>query len=120
MLPVEVLSESCAPTTAPPLVRFDSLDARRGARSFRFDGFRSIVRADSVGDVVPALRAVEDAVAAGAHAAGFVAYEAAPAFDPALATHPPDPRLPLLWFALFDRRIDADPADSPDDDGAPA
>jgi para-aminobenzoate synthetase/4-amino-4-deoxychorismate lyase len=92
----------------PPLVRFDSLDARRGARSFRFDGFRSIVRADALGEVLPALRAVEEAVAGGAYAAGFVPYEAAPAFDPALATRPPDPRLPLLWFALFDRRIEAD------------
>lgn len=101
-----------------PLVRFDSLDARRGARSFRFDGFRAIVRADALGDVLDALRAVEDAVAGGAHAAGFVAYEAAPAFDPALVTHPADPRLPLLWFALFDRRIDADLAELSDDGDA--
>lgn len=101
-----------------PLVRFDSLDARRGARSFRFDGFRAIVRADSPDEVLPALRAIEDAVAGGAHAAGFVAYEAAPAFDPALATRPADPRLPLLWFALFDRRIDADLAELLDDGDA--
>jgi para-aminobenzoate synthetase/4-amino-4-deoxychorismate lyase len=93
----------------PPVVRFDSLDARRGARSFRFDGFRGIVRADAVEDVVRALADVERAVAGGAHAAGFVAYEAAPAFDRALVTHLLDPRLPLLWFALFDRRIESAP-----------
>jgi len=97
-----------------PTVRFDSLDPRRGPRSFRFAAFRSVVRADAVDDVLPALRSVEDAVADGLHAAGFVAYEAAPAFDPALATRPADPRIPLLWFALFERRIEVDP-DEPSD-----
>ncbi|HEX8695497.1 MAG TPA: aminodeoxychorismate synthase component I [Longimicrobium sp.] len=92
-----------------PLARFDSLDPLRGARSFRFGGLRGVVRADSLGQVVPAMRAVEEAVAAGRHAAGFVAYEAAPAFDPALATRPPDPRLPLAWFAVYDRREEVDP-----------
>ncbi|MFL5383060.1 MAG: aminodeoxychorismate synthase component I [Longimicrobiaceae bacterium] len=104
-------------TVPEPLVRFDSLDARRGAGSFRFDGFRGIIRADSVDEVLPALLAVEDAVAGGAHAAGFVAYEAAPAFDPALATRRPDPRIPLLWFALFERRSEADPDDLSSGDG---
>jgi para-aminobenzoate synthetase/4-amino-4-deoxychorismate lyase len=107
--------------TATPLVRFDSLDARRGARSFAFAGFRGVVRADALEDVLPALAAVERVVAEGAHAAGFVAYEAAPAFDRALVTHAPDPRLPLLWFALFDRRIATEPlggiGDGDDDGG---
>ena len=113
------MSRAPAASAGQPLVRFDSLDARRGARSFRFDGFRAIVRADALDEVLPALREVEGAVAAGAHAAGFVAYEAAPAFDPALVTHRPDPRLPLLWFALFDRRIETDLAElSGDGDAA--
>src|SRR5262249_45717920 len=43
------------------------------------------------------------------HAAGFVAYEAAPAFDPALAVHSRDPRLPLLWFAVFERKVEEAP-----------
>ncbi|SOD01802.1 para-aminobenzoate synthetase / 4-amino-4-deoxychorismate lyase [bacterium JGI 053] len=95
-------------TAAQPTVRLDSLDSQRGPRSFRFDGLRAVIRADAIEDVLPALRAIEDAVADGLHAAGFVAYEAAPAFDPALATRPADPRIPLLWFALYERRIDAD------------
>ena len=101
-----------------PLVRLDSLDPRRGALSFRFGGFRGVLRADRMNEVVPVLRAVEGAVADGLHAAGFVAYEAAPAFDPALATRPADPRLPLAWFALYERRekadFDADDEDSPE------
>jgi para-aminobenzoate synthetase/4-amino-4-deoxychorismate lyase len=102
-----------------PTVRLDSLDPQRGPRSFRFGGLRGIVRADAFEDVLPALRAVEDAVADGLHAAGFVAYEAAPAFDSALATRPADPRIPLLWFALYERRIEAD-RDEPIEDAGGA
>ena len=105
------------PAPPPPLVRLDSLDPRRGARSFRFGGFRRVVAAWRLGDVVPALAEVERAVRDGLHAAGFVAYEAAPAFDPALATHPPDPRLPLAWFALFEEREQADPPSESTEDG---
>jgi para-aminobenzoate synthetase/4-amino-4-deoxychorismate lyase len=52
-------------------------------------------------DVLPALRAVEAAVAGGRHAAGFLAYEAGPAFDPALACRPPAAGLPLLAFGIY-------------------
>jgi para-aminobenzoate synthetase / 4-amino-4-deoxychorismate lyase len=93
----------------PVTVRFDSLDPLRGARSFRFAGLREVVRADRVDEVPAALERVAAAASGGAHAAGFVAYEAAPAFDPALATHPPDPRLPLVWFSVWSRREEATP-----------
>jgi para-aminobenzoate synthetase / 4-amino-4-deoxychorismate lyase len=97
------------------LVRFDSLGVHGAGRSFVFGGCRRVLEARAVGDVLPVLREVEAAVAEGLHAAGFVAYEAASAFDPALATHPPDPRLPLAWFAIYETReevasIDSDPS----------
>ncbi|HEX8830340.1 MAG TPA: chorismate-binding protein, partial [Longimicrobium sp.] len=92
-----------------PLVRFDSFDPLRGARSFRFSGFRCVVRADRVDEVRAVLEEVERATAAGLHAAGFVAYEAAPAFDAALATRAPAPGLPLAWFAIFEGREAGDP-----------
>lgn len=104
-----------------PTIRFDSLDPRRGPRSFRFAGLRQILRADEVADVLPVLAGVQAAAAEGLHAAGFVAYEAAPAFDGALAAHPRDPRLPLAWFSTFERRIEGEPLDGIDDaeeDGA--
>ena len=59
-------------------------------------GFARSLRADAVDEVLPVLRRPWSARAEGLHAAGFVAYEAAPAFDPALATIPrsaPSPRL---------------------------
>ena len=59
-----------------------------------------VIVAERVEEVRPALEAVERAAARGLHAVGFVAYEAAPAFDPALVTRPPG-ALPLAWFAVF-------------------
>ena len=48
------------------------------------------------------LRTVEAAVASrGLYAVGWVAYEAAPAFDAALTVRPPADAFPLLWFTLF-------------------
>ncbi|MEL7060552.1 MAG: chorismate-binding protein [Acidobacteriota bacterium] len=49
------------------------------------------------------LERAEAATRAGRWAAGFLAYEAAPAFDDALAVHPPREGLPLAWWAIFDR-----------------
>ncbi|HEX5871311.1 MAG TPA: aminodeoxychorismate synthase component I [Longimicrobium sp.] len=94
---------------SPATVRFDAPGGPGGARSFRFRGLRRILRADRLDEVIDVLHSVERAVAQGLHAAGFVAYEAAPAFDPALVTHPPDPRLPLAWFALYEARDDVHP-----------
>lgn len=48
-----------------------------------------VIRADRLGEVAGAFAAVQRAVSGGLYAAGFVAYEAAPAFDEALRTHPP-------------------------------
>ncbi|HEY54258.1 MAG TPA: aminodeoxychorismate synthase component I [Caldilineae bacterium] len=61
-----------------------------------------IITAYQLDDVLPALRRVEQATTQqNLYAAGFLAYEAAPAFDAALRTHPPKPDLPLLWFGLY-------------------
>ncbi len=60
-----------------------------------------IVTASCVEEVLPALQAVQAAVTEqGLFAAGFVSYEAAPAFDAAMQVLPASP-LPLVWFGLF-------------------
>jgi para-aminobenzoate synthetase/4-amino-4-deoxychorismate lyase len=66
-----------------------------------------VLRATTVDEVLPALDEIDRAVAAGLHAAGFVAYEAAPAMDNALACRTAHPALPLLTFGIFRDRIDA-------------
>jgi len=61
-----------------------------------------VIQTYDVHAVRPALREVERAVNAwGYTAAGFIAYEAAPAFDPALRIRS-QPDIPLVWFGLFD------------------
>lgn len=69
----------------------------------RFQNPVAVVAATRIEEVLPRLREVEQAVAQRhLHAAGWVAYEAAPAFDPALAVREPGP-LPLLWFGLYEK-----------------
>jgi len=70
------------------------------ARAITFMDAVRVVSARQLDDVAPALARIEGHVGEGLHAAGYIAYEAAPAFDPALKTHPPG-KLPLLWFALY-------------------
>lgn len=91
----------------PPSVRFDDHTSGK-QRAFAFRGLQDSVVARDIADVLPALERVEAAVAGGLWAGGFVAYEAAPAFDTALRVRTPqsdDPfaHLPLVWFGLFDR-----------------
>jgi para-aminobenzoate synthetase / 4-amino-4-deoxychorismate lyase len=69
---------------------------------------KAIVRADTPEQVRPALRQVSEATRDGLHAVGYVAYEAAPAFD-ASARVRDRCRLPLVWFGLHDAPLDAPP-----------
>lgn len=65
-----------------------------------FDNPVDIIATHSVDRVVPLLHQIEKAVARGFFAAGFIGYEASPAFDLSLSAHPAD-ALPLIWFGLF-------------------
>ena len=70
-----------------------------------------VIRARTVEEVVPAVDRVERAVLEERlSAAGYLAYEAAPAFDPAFRVRS-DAEAPLLWFGLFEGS--GDPAASP-------
>jgi para-aminobenzoate synthetase/4-amino-4-deoxychorismate lyase len=71
------------------------------AEPLAFRDPRRVLAAERVGDVLAVIRAAEEEARAGRWVPGFVAYEAAPAFDPALRTRAPGPG-PLAWFAVFD------------------
>lgn len=63
---------------------------------------RQFVEIHRIEEVVPGLRLVESLVERHKlYAAGFISYEAAPAFDPALRARVPGTRMPLLWFGLY-------------------
>jgi len=90
-----VYTNSPIDSTAPGEVIF----ASNGIET-RYAHPATVLVAHSPADVPERLADIERAVASGMHAAGFLAYEAAPAFDPALAVHPAGD-FPLLWFALY-------------------
>ncbi len=64
------------------------------------DSPETIFRIHRREEVVPALLEIGRATERGYMAAGFISYEAAPAFDCAMRTHEPG-TLPLLWFGLY-------------------
>ena len=65
-------------------------------------GLRNIYAAHALREVRPALEEACRAAEDGLHVAGFVAYEAAPAFDRAMRCKPA--RTPLVWMAAFSDR----------------
>jgi len=72
-----------------------------GHRWLSFENPVRIVEATRIDDIVGCLQLIEKLVdVEGLHAAGFVSYEAAAAFDPYLKTHRPDD-FPLLWFGIY-------------------
>jgi para-aminobenzoate synthetase / 4-amino-4-deoxychorismate lyase len=76
----------------------------------------SVVRCDQASEVEPAFARIEAALAAGLHAAGFLAYELGYVFEPKLRPLTPPLRdLPLLWFGLF---AQVQPVDASTLDGA--
>jgi para-aminobenzoate synthetase / 4-amino-4-deoxychorismate lyase len=96
---------------------FAALDFPDGAgvpRRLCFARPLKIVSAHAAGEVLPALREVRRAAESGLWAAGFVGYEAAPAFDAALAVRPAH-AAPLLWFAVFDRPAGGARPEGPND-----
>lgn len=72
-----------------------------GADWLVFGPARGSFTATALSEVVPCLSAVVEEVDRGRWAVGYLAYEAAPAFDPALVTHERCP-LPLAAFTLHD------------------
>ena len=78
-------------------------DARPGgARPRLYREPAKVVVAHELNEVGPALEQVRAGVASGAHAAGWLAYEAGHAFDPKLAASFRKASGPLLSFGLYD------------------
>lgn len=86
---------------AAPFVLLD--DARAGSAPARlYSDPVAIIEAATLPDIEPALAKIRSGIAAGHHAAGFLSYEAGPAFEPQAHVHENCPA-PLLWFGLFER-----------------
>ncbi len=86
--------------SSEPTARFDDLIS---GRSFRLEGPVAELTATRPEDVLGVITAAERHAVEGRWLALMVAYEAAPGFDPALVVRRPDPALPLVWCAAFER-----------------
>lgn len=82
-------------------LRFDFVNANGVVEPQIFSAPARLIIANELRDVAAAMADVDAALADGKYVAGFVAYEAAAAFDAALVTQPPTD-LPLVWFGVFD------------------
>ncbi len=82
------------------MIQTNEIVLRDGDSWLHFTNPQRIISADQLHDVLAALREIEDAVNNGFHAAGFLSYESAPAFDSAHKAHSSS-GFPLLWFGLY-------------------
>ena len=85
--------------------------AGHAPRRLRFEAPSAVIRVSALSGVVQAIDDAERLAREGRWVVGFVSYEAAPAFDPALAAAPAGP-LPLAWFAAFDAPQSSDSPES--------
>ncbi|MEK7703667.1 MAG: chorismate-binding protein [Myxococcota bacterium] len=92
-----------------PFLRFDAQPVGEIPRRLCFDSPREVLVANTHGEVAPVIHRVQRALGEGHFAAGYLAYEAGPAFDRALACHPGPTTMPLAWLGIFDRPEDGMP-----------
>ncbi|MFF5395909.1 aminodeoxychorismate synthase component I [Peribacillus butanolivorans] len=63
---------------------------------------KEVFIAHSIQDVLPQFQKVQAAIEQGYYAAGYVSYEAAPAFEKSFKVKE-GAKMPLLWFGIFDK-----------------
>lgn len=85
---------------AVPFVLLDDACAN-GALARLYRAPVGVIETHDISGVLTALAELRMARAEGLHAAGFLAYESAAAFEPVLGALPGAPT-PLLWFGLFE------------------
>lgn len=83
------------------VVLLESTAARDGAESILFVDPVEQIRALRVGEILPALVRAQMYLEAGYFVAGYVSYEAAPAFLPVPHRDPADEPPYLLWFGVY-------------------
>ncbi|HMR98940.1 MAG TPA: aminodeoxychorismate synthase component I [Anaerolineales bacterium] len=72
------------------MIQTNEIVLRDGDSWLHFANPQRVISTDQLHDVLPAFREIEDAVNNGFHAAGFLSYESAPAFDSAHLTFRPE------------------------------
>lgn len=87
-----------------PFLYFQFSDSQGKQKTLQFVNPVEILAAYCVDEVTEVLSKVEQAVASGYYAAGYVSYEAAPAFDSAYKVSS-NVKMPLVWFGIYEQPI---------------
>lgn len=87
-----------------PLLYFNFVDHDGKMKPQQFINPVKIIKAQTVNEVIPCLKEVDKAINKGYYAAGYISYEAAPAFNQNLPKKD-DHKIPLLWFGIFNEPI---------------
>jgi para-aminobenzoate synthetase/4-amino-4-deoxychorismate lyase len=93
-----------------PFVLLDDARDAGAAPARLYQAPVEIVEARTLDAVATAIERLRSARLRGLHAAGFLAYEAAAAFEPGIGALPTGDE-PLLWFGLFERFEEIAPGD---------
>ncbi|NKB24114.1 MAG: aminodeoxychorismate synthase component I [Kiritimatiellae bacterium] len=88
-------------TPSKGLILLQTVDQCRQPCWLQFSHPQKVITTYTSGEVVSKLQEIEQEVNQGYYAAGFLSYEAAPAFDIAMKTKSRTDSCPLLWFGLY-------------------
>ncbi|MFS0891138.1 aminodeoxychorismate synthase component I [Peribacillus frigoritolerans] len=81
---------------------FHFTDKKGDSRPLYFANPKKVITAHSIEDVLPQFQKVQESIEQGNYAAGYVSYEAAPAFEQSFKVKD-GAKMPLLWFGIFDK-----------------
>ncbi|WP_422124425.1 aminodeoxychorismate synthase component I [Planococcus sp. X10-3] len=84
-----------------PYLLFEFRNQRGEIEPLEFIDPIEVLQTHDIGEVPLIMKKVEEAVDRGYYAAGFVSYEAAPAFQPEMETREIGV-LPLIWFGIYE------------------
>lgn len=83
---------------------FDFMNAKGVVEKLLFKDPLKIIEVKSHTQIKQALDEIESHTKQGKYAAGYISYEAAPAFDPKMKVHA-NSVMPLLYFGIFDKPV---------------
>ncbi|CAH0152036.1 Aminodeoxychorismate synthase component 1 [Peribacillus sp. Bi96] len=81
---------------------FHFTDKQGDSKPLYFTNPKEVCIAESIDEVLPQFQKVQEAIEQGHYAAGFVSYEAAPAFEKSFKVKN-GATMPLLWFGIFEK-----------------
>ncbi|CDQ40432.1 aminodeoxychorismate synthase component I [Virgibacillus salexigens] len=93
------------PNKTQPFLLFDFLTDSSKKHPLLFKDPIAIIETSTDTEVMSALQSVQAYVDAGYYAAGYLSYEAAPAFESAFHVHQTY-NMPLLWFGIFNKPVE--------------